>query len=405
MTIKYISPFKPKKFIEFIPKNLNIYTFHAGFKRKKNDLLIIRFKKPFRISAVYTKSTLEAAPIKWDKNLKSDFCEVLIVNSGNANAFTGVKGLKEINKYITIAAKVFKCKKNKIYVSSTGIIGEQLDSNLIISKIKLIKKTKKTGLLNAAKAIMTTDTFPKIIKEGININSHKIDIYGIAKGSGMIAPNMGTMLSYIFIDTKLNKSEIDFLLKRNVENTFNSITVDGDTSTNDTVMLFSSNHDNLNYKGKRSKLIDLISKKLEKVMSNLSMQIISDGEGINKLIKVNVVKAKSKNQANKIAFAIANSILVKSAINGEDPNWGRLIMAIGKTLEKIDPAKLSIKIGNQKIIFKGNKKNFKTRELIKYMKNKKIALDIDLGVGKYNKVVWGNDLSHKYLEINSEYSS
>ena len=239
---KNISPFKPKKFINIKHKFFKIYTFNAGFKKYNKDLLVIVFDNLVPVSAIFTKSTTPAAPIIWLKKNASNLCKVLIVNSGNANAFTGKKGVNIINQYIKLASSVFACKKNQIYVSSTGVIGEQLDPQLIIDKINIIKKNnlEQKNILEAAKAIMTTDTYPKIAKHQIDYKNKKVNIYGIAKGSGMIAPNMGTMLSYIFVDTYMSSIELKKILKTHVEDTFNSISVDGDTSTNDTVMIFST---------------------------------------------------------------------------------------------------------------------------------------------------------------------
>ena len=405
MTRKYISPFRPNNFIKFKPKYFKIYTFKAGFKKYNKDLLVIIFSKLVPVSAVYTKSSTPSAPIIWDKKIGKNLCKVLIVNSGNANAFTGIVGLKAIKKYAKVASNLCNCKINEVFVSSTGVIGEQLNSNLIINKLNLLRNTSSGNILEAAEAIMTTDTYPKIAQEVVINNKNKIRIFGIAKGSGMIAPKMGTMLAYIFIETSLNKIELNKILKENIESTFNSITVDGDTSTSDTVMLFSLGNNN-KLLNKDSKLKKSISLSVKKVMLNLSKQIVCDGEGISKLIEVNVLNAKNKIQAKKIAFSIGESLLVKTAVFGEDANWGRIIMAIGKVGRNIDQNKIILKIGNYNITKNGQMlKKINLNKLAKYMKNKIIRINLDLKLGKYNKTIWSSDLTSNYIKINADYRS
>ena len=407
MKKKYVSPFRPKSIKNVNSSKFMIYTFNAGFKKYNTDLLIIVFNKPSNLSAVFTKSMWPSAAVIWGKkNYKNSNCKVLIINSGNANAGTGKYGLDSIKKYTSFAAKFFNCKTSQVFVASTGIIGQKLNSNFIINKINLIKNLKSKKLLDGAKAIMTTDTFPKIVCENAIINKNKIKIYGIAKGSGMIAPNMGTMLSFIFIETLLPKNILNNLLISNIENTFNSISVDGDMSTNDTVMLFSIGSKKLKKIRKNDQNYKLISNALIKVMTKLAKQIVTDGEGITKLIEVNVINAKSISQAKKIAFSVGESILVKTAIFGKDPNWGRIIMAIGKTKEKIDCNKISIKFGSNLIFSNGKISNrYQNDKVIMYMKNKIIKINININNGNFSKIVWSSDLSKKYVELNSEYPS
>ena len=407
MINKYTSPFKPRKIIDVKKLGFKIYTFNAGYKKFNDDLLVIVFNQPVGLAAVFTKSSTPSAPVLLDKKLyKKYLCKVLIVNSGNANAFTGNNGIASIKKYSTSAAKIFNCTLNEVFISSTGVIGEQLNPQPIITKLKLIKKTKSKNLIHAAKAIMTTDTYPKIAVETVRIQDEKIKIYGIAKGSGMIAPNMGTMLSYIFIEANLTSSKLSELLKTNIEDSFNAISVDGDMSTNDTVAVFAVGNKKLKNTIKKHQFLKLISTSLKKIMRKLAQQIVCDGEGISKLIEVNVFNANSKTQAKKIAFSIAESLLVKTAICGEDANWGRIIMAIGKTSEKIDQNKLSLKFGNNIIIHNGMiSKKFNENKLNKYMKNKIIKINLDLKLGSYNKTVWSSDLTKKYIEINADYRS
>lgn len=407
MAKKYISPFKPKNIIDIKPTSLKIYTFNAGFKKYHDDLLIIVFNKPVVMSAVFTKSSTPSAPVIWNKKQnKNNLCKILIVNSGNANAFTGNEGIKSIKKYSTIAAKIFKCKLKEVFVSSTGIIGEQLNPNSIITKLKLVENSKPKSLSHAAKAIMTTDTYPKLVIETIKLNKKKIRIYGIAKGSGMIAPNMGTMLSYIFIEESLSKVQLNKIFKFNIEDSFNSISVDGDMSTNDTVVIFAVGKRKKNALFNNDQILKSISFSLKKIMINLAKQIVCDGEGISKLLEIKVVNAKNKKQASKISFSIAESLLVKTAIHGKDPNWGRIIMAIGKTSANIDQKKIILKFGDLLVAEKGRvSKKLDLIKLNAYMKNKIIKIHVDLKLGKCNKTVWSSDLSKKYIEINAEYSS
>mgnify|MGYP001476724639 FL=1 len=394
------SPLAPKHYKDLKPNGFKIFTFNSGFKKKKDDLLIIIFDQAVNIACKYSLTTTPSAPIIWDKKNNQGNCRALIVNSGNANAHTGKQGLKNIDLYTNQLARLLECSVKDILVSSTGVIGEQFDPNLICNKIKLLFNSKEKKLIDASKSIWTTDTFVKTAVHNIKLDNKNVKIYGFAKGSGMINPNMGTMLAYIFIDCEIARDKLKKLLSENLEETFNSITVDSDTSTSDTLVLFSNPLKKINIKKNYKK----ISTCLSKVMKELSMKIITDGEGVNKLIKVNVTEAKNKIQAKNIAFSIANSPLVKTAIAGEDANWGRVVMAIGKTQEKIDQEKIKIKFGN---ILLGNKTNNKinTSKVDKYMKNKIIEINIRLGLGNASRVVYGNDLNNEYIRINADYRS
>ena len=384
---------------------VKFYTFNVGFKKKREDLFIAVFNVPVAFSAVYSKTSTPSSPIIWDKNNTKNLCKVLIVNAGNANAHTGDEGIKNINKYVNEAAIFFNCSTSQIFVSSTGVIGEQLDPNKIISAYSLINKSNQKDLLSAAKAIMTTDTFSKTIIKKIKIDSKEIRIFGFAKGSGMIFPNMGTMLAYIFIEENISKKILKKMLLSHLDESFNSISVDGDTSTSDTVALFSLGD------GANDKILTLkdqikISSALKDVMLNLALQVVSDGEGISKLMSINVSGGKNYKQVSAVAFSIANSPLVKTAIAGEDANWGRVIMAIGKADTKIDQKKINLKFGNFLLASKG-KMNHKIdiTKLDRYMKNKIIEINVDLGLGKNKRIVYSSDLTHEYIKINGDYRS
>ena len=398
-----ISLFKPKKIKDFNPKGLKIYTFHAGFKKKNKDLLIIIFDKTINVSSVYSKTSTPSAPIIWDKKNNKGRAKALVVNAGNANAHTGKDGIKIIEKYVKALSKKIECKVNQVLVSSTGVIGEKFNPNLIINKFKKLNYKNKNSLLDGSKAIMTTDTFPKLSIKNVKLDNQSFKIYGIAKGSGMIQPNMGTMLVYLFLECEISKQLMNSLLNDNLENTFNSITVDSDTSTSDTLMMFSVSNKNVNLNNYNLKVL---SKKINELMHDLSLQVIKDGEGVSKLIRVNVLKATTKNQAKKIAFSIANSPLVKTAIAGEDANWGRVIMAIGKTEEKIIQNKIIVLFGNNIVCENGSvSKKINIKKLNQYMKNSTIDINVKLNLGESYHTVYGNDLTIDYLKINADYRS
>ena len=394
----------PKKYINFVPEGLQVFTFNSGFKKQLDDLLIVVFDQVVNCKSVYSKTSTPSAPIIWDKKNNKGNVKALVVNSGNANAYTGSKGIQVINEYVDYLCSKIKCKKSEVLVSSTGVIGEIFKSTKIIKNIAKIYKTKNTSLLNAAKSIMTTDTYPKISIQNVKIDNIKFKIYGIAKGSGMIKPNMGTMLAYIFIEISVSKKILERLLKYNLDNTFNAISVDSDTSTSDTLVLFSLNKKKVNLLKNKNLLV--LNKAIYKIMHDLSLKVIQDGEGLSKLIKVNVQKSKSKNQAKNIAFSIVDSPLVKTAIAGEDANWGRVIMAIGKSKERIEQNNLKIFFGKNLVCENGKKsKKLNLSKLNRYMKNNTIEITILIQNGKFNHTVYGNDLTYKYIKINADYRS
>ena len=392
-----------KKFANLKPEGLKIYTFKAGFKKKIDDLLIIIFDKTINSAQVYSNTSTPSSPIIWDKKYNKGKVKVLIVNSGNANAHTGKRGIEIIDTYVDSITKLLGCKKNEVLVSSTGVIGEKFNPNLIVKEILKLRHTKPTSILNASKAIMTTDTYPKISIKKIKIEKSAIEIVGIAKGSGMIMPNMGTMLAYIFINTYLTKPQLNKLLRNNLENTFNSISVDSDTSTSDNLFLFSTENKKIKINNKNFKVLN---KSLFDLMKDLSLKIIKDGEGLSKLIKVDVEKSKSKKQAKNIGFSIANSPLVKTAIAGADANWGRIIMAIGKSGEKINQNKIKIYFGKNLLCKNGSiYSKINTKKINQYMKNEIIEIRVILQNGKFNHTIYGNDLTYKYIKINADYRS
>ena len=394
------------------------------YSKPRDDLVMFYFRDGANYASVYTQSKIVSENIKWNLGIKCKKIKSLLINTRNANAFTGPEGykaLKEIAEEISIQLSKKqnededhpkKILGNEILFGCTGTIGEKYPTEKIKKNIpELIKKIKYTQnkliWMKAALGIMTTDLKPKLTMEECKIGNKKIKIYGIAKGSGMIFPNMATTLGYIFTDADLSNDILSKLLKKNINTTFNAITCDGDTSTNDMVSIFSTgkikNSMINNINDKRIKSFD---KALHSVLLNLSKRIVEDGEGATKFITINVIKSKSENDAKKIAFSIANSNLVKTAIAGEDPNWGRIIMAIGKSGININLDKLSINFSNIKIIEKGKIfKNYKESEVANYMKGSAINISINLNLGTKNFTAYTMDLTKKYIEINADYRS
>ncbi len=402
--LKCKSPFAPKIYKDLKPKGFKIFTLNSGFKKKGDDLLIIVFEQTVKVACKFSLTSMPSAPIIWDKKNNQGKCKVLIVNSGNANAHTGIKGIINIDTYVNLISNFFKCSIKEILVSSTGVIGEQLDIKNICKEIKNLETKNEKKLIDAARSIWTTDTFVKTAKVNIKIDNQNIMVYGFAKGSGMISPNMGTMLAYIFIDCDISSKKLEKLLQENIQETFNSISVDSDTSTSDTLSIFSVGKEKVDTKNKKN--LEKLNAALYKVMHDLSLQVIKDGEGLSKLLKINILKCKSKNQAKNIGFAIANSPLVKTAIAGEDANWGRIIMAIGKSYEKINQNKIEIFFGKNLLCKDGKlNKNLNVIKLNNYMKKNIIDISVIVGNGNVSHTIYGNDLTSDYIRINANYRS
>ena len=394
------------------------------YKDPRDDLVLFYFRDGANCASVYTQSKIISENIKWNLNAKNNSIKALMVNTRNANAFTGKLGFKgivqiaeELSKQLTIKMtqdeeKINSVKPNQILFGCTGTIGETFPTEKIKQSIPtLIKKIKYTQnkylWIKAAMGIITTDLTPKLAMEECKIGSSDIKIYGIAKGSGMIFPNMATTLGYIFTDADLPSGVLKQLLKKNIETTFNAISCDGDTSTNDMVSIFSTKkikHPKI--KSANDDKLKEFDKKLHSVLLNLAKRIAADGEGASKFVSVNVLNAKTFIDAKKIAFSIANSSLVKTAIAGEDPNWGRIIMAIGKADVQLNLEKLAINFGKIKVIEKGQLlPNYEEIEVAEYMRGQKIDLTVDLNIGNKNFTAYTMDLTKKYIEINADYRS
>ncbi len=387
----------------------------AGIKSKtKLDISIIVFEDFAYVASVLTKSKTCAANIIWLKKInKFGKVKVLFVNSGNANAYTGKEGYNNLLKIVNYFVKSKLCKKSEIIISSTGVIGEQLPIKKILNYLPTLIENKKLKPVTHtaqwkcfANSILTTDTFIKGSYLESKIGNKKVKIIGISKGSGMIAPNMATMLGYFFTDALLPPNILKRLLIDVCEKTFNSITVDGDTSTNDMVSFISTRKIACEVKSINDDKLKQFKMDLNKVALQLAKKIILDGEGAKKLIQVSVFNAFNYKEAKKVAMSIANSPLVKTAVAGEDANWGRIIMAIGKTDAKINQKKISLKFGDIMVIKNGEMQtNYKEANLSKYLKKKEIEINVNLSVGKAISTIWTCDLTKEYISINADYRS
>ena len=420
---------KNRKLIDFQDLDhldgLSISTISANlYQTSRDDLVMFYFREGANFASVYTQSKIISENIKWNLNQKTKKIFSLLVNTRNANSFTGEQGYKSMQNIADVVSrqltekqkqdedipKIIKAKD--IMFGCTGTIGETFPVEKIILKIpKLINNIKYTQnkliWMKAALGIMTTDTLPKVAMEECFIGNTTIKIYGVAKGSGMIHPNMATTLGYIFTDADLPNEILKKLLKKNIENTFNAISCDGDTSTNDMVSIFSTGQaSHTKISSITDKHLKYFDQSLNKVLLNLAKRIVSDGEGASKFITINVGNAKSELDAKKIALSIANSPLVKTAIAGEDPNWGRIVMAIGKSEIQIKLDKLSIKFGNINIIQNGKLNiNYNENENSEYMKNDNIEINVDISNGSKSFTAYTMDLTKKYIEINADYRS
>ncbi|MCQ6254390.1 bifunctional ornithine acetyltransferase/N-acetylglutamate synthase [Methanocaldococcus sp.] len=383
-----------------------------GYKEGKYGVAIIISENEAIGTGVFTKNKVVAHPVVLSKNLikNRDKFRAIVANSGNANCYTknGLEDAKEMQK---IVAELFNIKEEEILVASTGVIGRKMNMEIIKNRIKKVYELmqKESSSINAAKAIMTTDTKPKEIAVEFEVNGKKVRIGGIAKGAGMIHPNMATMLCFITTDIIIDKENLTKILKRVVDKTFNNISVDGDTSTNDTVFILANGRSGVNYEECKEEF----EKSLLYVCRELSKMIVKDGEGATKFVEVIVKGAKSKEDAIKASKAIVNSLLVKTAIFGEDPNWGRILAAVGYSGADFDPSIVDIIIGNNKeevylvkdgtpLADEGTDELKKAEEI---MKSDEIKIIVDLKMGNFDNVCYGCDLSYEYVRINAEYTT
>jgi glutamate N-acetyltransferase/amino-acid N-acetyltransferase len=392
---------------------VRLATAEAGIRYKgRTDVLLAVLDKGTAVAGVFTKSKCPSAPVEWcRKQLKGGQARALVVNSGNANAFTGKTGKQSTALTAAIAAKAVGCKANEVFLASTGVIGEPLDATKFDGVLgTLAELAQAEDWMGAAKAIMTTDTFPKVATATVKLGKAKVTISGMAKGAGMIMPDMATMLSFVFTDAPIAPAALQALLKSGVEDTFNAVTIDGDTSTSDTLLAFATGAAAANGAPKISRASDprlkAFAKAFAAVLADLAEQVARDGEGARKLVEVIVEGAVSKSSARKIAMSIANSPLVKTAIAGEDANWGRVVMAVGKAGEPADRDKLSIAFNGIRVATRGARdSSYDETEVSEAMKQPKVQIKVSLGLGKGKDRVLTCDLTKEYVAINGDYRS
>ena len=407
--IEKVSPLAPASFPD-IPsiKGVNFSTASAGVKYQgRSDVMLAVLDPGTEIAGVFTSSSTRSfAVIDCEEKIHlkdSSSGAAIVVNSGNANAFTGYRGKVSVETITSMAAEVLNIPRSRVFSSSTGVIGEELPHNLIIDALgKMVADKTKQDIFEAAKAIMTTDTYPKGSVRKVLTDQGEITIAGIAKGSGMIAPNMATMLVYLFTDASVKKDALQSYLSEINERTFNSISVDGDTSTSDTVLMAATGKSGIRIE----KDDENFSQGLASLMTDLAHQVVKDGEGASKFIEINIVNARNKTDAKTHAKSIANSPLVKTAIAGEDPNWGRIVMAIGKSGAQAERDKIKIFFGDILVAEKGWVAPNYSEELgAQYMKNTTIKISVDLGLGEANTTFWTCDFTNDYISINADYRS
>ena len=401
----------PKKFPKVLRiDGVRLAAHSVGLKEEGSlDLLLVGLDENTTVGGVLTQSSMPSASVDFCReNLRFGKAKALIVNSGNANAFTGREGGIAVKKIAQKTAKVLSVDSASVFVASTGIIGEQLPIPPILDALlPLSKKLGEDSWHQAAKAIMTTDTFPKGATCKTNINGKEVRISGIAKGSGMIAPNMATMLAFIFTDAYLSPKLVQKMVSNSVAKSFNCITVDSDTSTNDCVLFFATGMaENDEATSINDPLLKEFIRALDLVCIELAHQIVCDGEGATKFISITVTGAVDSPAARRIAFSIANSPLVKTAVAGEDPNWGRIIMAIGKAGEEVARDKICVKLGGVEVARNGSPiKKYDEVAVVNHFKGEKIDIDVDIGLAKGEATVWTCDLTQNYVRINADYRS
>ncbi|WP_317992763.1 bifunctional glutamate N-acetyltransferase/amino-acid acetyltransferase ArgJ [Bartonella gliris] len=407
-----ISPLSPQNIQELpLLSGVRIATAEAGIKYKgRTDLLFIVFDAPASVAGVFTRSKCPSAPVDHCRaSLPHGVARGIVVNSGNANAFTGRKGKQTTDAIVRAAASALKVKENEIFIASTGVIGEPMDAACVVNRLPTMAATAEEGnWLDAAKAIMTTDTFPKLSTRKFDCGGEIITINGIAKGAGMIAPDMATMLSFVVSDADISSDILQSMLSEAVQGSFNSITVDSDTSTSDTLMMFATGKKK-NFPRLMSKSdprYELFLKQLSELLRELALQVVCDGEGARHLIEVNVTGATTESAAKTVALSIANSPLVKTAIAGEDANWGRVVMAVGKAGVEVDRDLLTIWFGEHRLAINGERDPEYCEETIgAYMQGKHITIRVDIGLGVGKATVWSCDLTKEYVMINGDYRS
>lgn len=382
----------------------------CGIKnREKSDLLLVELAASTQVGGVFTTSTTAAAPVSWCRRiLKQGRARGLVVNSGNANAFSGVAGLQIVEQEALAAGMALNVDPDDVFIASTGVIGELLPVDRIVGQLPgLAQSLQSDHWPQAANTIMTTDTFAKLASRKTRIGTTEVSISGYAKGAGMIMPNMATMLCFVYTDATLPSEVLQQLTVEGMKNSFHAITVDSDTSTNDTVLLFATGKAaNAAVSDVNAPDLDAFRTALFECFHELAMQVVSDAEGITKLIAVNVKGTATDADAKTIAMSIANSPLVKTAVSGEDANWGRVAMAVGKAGVALNQSAVSIAFGTHQLALNGNPVPLQSTDAIdQYMKNDRLDINVGVGDGDGKMTVWTSDLSHEYVSINADYRS
>lgn len=402
-----VSPLAPSEFPALpVIDGVRFATVAAGVKYKdRTDVMLAELAEGSTVAGVFTRSATRSAPVL-DCEAKNGGPQegraAILVNSGNSNAFTGRNGVESVQAIAQATAAALGIDPARVFTSSTGVIGEPLPHDRIIAKLNELGGALAADKIGAAaKAIMTTDTFPKGSATTISVNGQTVRIAGIAKGSGMIAPDMATMLVYIFTDAQIGHDALQDMLRQITDRTFNCITVDSDTSTSDTLLVGATGASGVNVEGNAD-----FAAALEKVMLDLALQVVRDGEGATKFVEVQVSGAASQADARKVGLSIANSPLVKTAIAGEDANWGRVVMAVGKSGAKADRDRLSIRFGDIVVAENGwRAPDYSEAEASAYMKRQELVIGVDMGIGDGTATVWTCDLTHGYIDINADYRS
>src|SRR5271166_3559345 len=407
-----LSPLAPKIYPALPPvAGARFATIAAGVRyAERTDVMMALFDRPAAVAGVFTRSKCPSAPVDWCREqLKGGRACALIVNSGNANAFTGHAGIDAVQIVADAAAMTIGTAPSEIFMASTGVIGEPLDGMRIAGVLdNLVTRARDDGLMGAAKAIMTTDTYPKIATAFAKLGDTIVTINGIAKGAGMIAPDMATMLAYVFTDAPIASGALQTMLSKSVQRSFNAITVDSDTSTSDTLMIFATGAARTapHVEDAADPLVAPFRRALDKLLLNLAHQVVRDGEGARKFVQVNIEGAATRKAAKRIALSIANSPLVKTACGGEDANWGRVVMAVGKAGEKAERDKLDIWFGKIRVAHQGLRDpTYDEASTSAYMKRDAIEITADLGIGRGRATVWTCDLTKDYVAINGDYRS
>jgi glutamate N-acetyltransferase/amino-acid N-acetyltransferase len=407
-----VSPLAPRTFAKLPPlAGVRLATGEAGVRYKnRTDVLLVTLAPGTQVAGVFTQSKTASAPVDWCKaQMKRGSARAVVVNSGNANAFTGNAGVESARAVAQTAAATLDCRADEVMLASTGVIGEPLPAERITRILGgLAERGDASGWHAAAEAIMTTDTFPKMATAIAEIDGKRVTINGIAKGSGMIAPDMATMLSFVFTDANIPAAVLHECLLSGARQSFNAITVDSDTSTSDTLMLFATGKGAKHpmIKKANDKTLADFRRKLDAVLLDLALQVVKDGEGAQKLIQIDVTGAENDGAAKRVGLSIANSPLVKTAIAGSDANWGRIVMAVGKAGEKADRDRLKISFGGHVVAEKGERaKSYNETTATRAVSGQSVEITVELGLGKGKSRVWTCDLTHGYIDINGSYRS